>query len=147
MRGDIDIFQEPIMSNFVPSPIYVLFIAGVATALTACASGGAAYRPIVDAPNTAGYAAKYEADLADCRSFAEQRRYDNSDVRTQALVGASIGGVLGLIEGDGTEFEDFAVGAAAGGAFGAGSGALETRGERKQIVVRCMQGRGHRVLG
>jgi hypothetical protein len=111
--------------------------------LSACATGGAGHNPIVDGPKDA----VYHQDLAECRSYAEERRYDNSDVRTQALIGAGIGGVLGLLDADSADEGDFFTGAIIGGLFGGGSEALETRGQRREILLNCMAGRGHRVLG
>lgn len=110
-------------------------------ALGGCASGGAAYQPIVDGPTGAAY----QADLADCQQLAETRGYDNSDTRTSAAIGAGLGGIIGLA--DSGSLGEAAVGAAIGGLFGGGSGAIETREERKQIVMNCMAGRGHRIVG
>lgn len=121
----------------------VLFITGATLTLTACASGGAAYRPIVDGPQDA----KYSADLGECRQVAESRDYLNSDTRTSALIGAGLGGLVGLAEADNASVENFIGGALVGALFGGGDRALETRGERKHIVLNCMAGRGHRVVG
>ena len=109
--------------------------------LSACASGGAAYEPIVDGPT----GQRYQADLYDCQQLAENRNYNNSDTRTSAAVGAGVGGVAGVARSG--DFGDAAVGAAIGGLFGGGGGALNTRQERKQIVMTCLRGRGHRVVG
>jgi len=123
--------------------IGVLFITGAALTLTACASGGAAYRPIVDGPQDA----KYSADLGECRQVAENRDYLNSDTRTSAAIGAGFGGLIGLAEANDAGVEDFIGGAIVGALFGGGDGALEARSERKNIVLNCMSGRGHRVVG
>ncbi len=112
-------------------------------ALSACATGGAAHQPIVDGPRDGVY---YQ-DLAECRSYAEERRYDNSDVRTQALVGAGIGGLLGLANAYSADEGDFFTGALIGGLFGGGSEALKTRGQRREILLNCLANRGHNVLG
>ncbi len=53
-----------------------------------------------------------------------------------AALGAVIGGL-----------EDGLGGAVVGSGLGAGSRAWETRTERKNIVIQCMTGRGHRVVG
>jgi len=111
--------------------------------LSACATGGAAHQPIIDGPQ----GALYQQDLSECRSYAERRGYDNSDVRTQALVGAGIGGLLGLANAYHPDEGDFFTGAIIGGLFGGGSEALETRGQRRDILLNCLAGRGHRVLG
>lgn len=110
-------------------------------ALGGCASSGAAYEPIVDGPT----GAVYQADLQDCQNLAETRQYDNGDTRTAAAIGAGIGGIAGLAENG--NLGEAAVGALIGGVIGGGGGALETREERKEIVLNCMVGRGHRVVG
>lgn len=129
--------------NINTRDISVLLISAAALTLTACASGGAAYRPIVDGPQDA----KYSADLGECRQVAESRDYLNSDTRTSALIGAGFGGLIGLADADDANIEDFVGGAIVGALFGGGDRALETRGERKHIVLNCMAGRGHRVVG
>jgi len=112
-------------------------------ALSACATGGAAHQPIIDGPKDA----RYQQDLAQCRTYAEQRSYDNADVRTQALIGAGIGGLLGLSNARSADEGDFFTGAAIGAIFGGGAEALETRGQRREILLNCLAGRGHRILG
>jgi len=119
-------------------------LVGIASlTITACASGGAAYRPVVDGPMDS----VYMADLSDCRSVAESREYVNSDTKTGAAIGAGIGGLIGLADADDANVEDFIGGAIVGAIFGGGETALETREQRKSIVVNCMAGRGHRVVG
>ena len=108
--------------------------------ITACASTGADYQPIVD--GSTGPA--YQADLQDCQQLAQTRQYDNGDVRTSAAVGAGIGGIIGLADGG---VGDAVGGALIGGLIGGGSETFETREERKEIVMNCMIGRGHRVVG
>lgn len=124
-------------------PYRPLIITISAFAFTACASGGAAYRPIVDGPQDI----KYSADLGQCRQVAESRDYSNSDTRTSVAIGAVIGGLVGFADTRDAGFEDFIGGAILGGLLGGADGALETREERKYIVKNCMAGRGHRVVG
>lgn len=109
--------------------------------LSGCANTAAGYRPIVD-----GYQDEfYLADLDDCQSVAKTKHYDNGDARTSALAGAVVGGAVGAIEDD--SIEGAIVGALLGGLLGAASSADETRSDRKDIVIRCMLGRGHAVVG
>lgn len=109
-------------------------------ALTGCGSTASNYQPLVDGtPN-----ANYTADLADCAALAEKREYLNDDVKSEALLGAGLGAVVGILE-DGSE--GAIAGALVGGATGAGSRAWEVRDEQKQIVIQCMRGRGHKVVG
>ena len=137
--------KEHIMFNTIPNNRSLTLMAlSVATvSLSACASGGAAYRPIVDGPQDAAYT----SDLGECRQVAESRDYLNSDTRTSAAIGAGIGGLIGLADSDNADFGDFVGGAIVGALLGGGDRALETRQERKEIVLNCMAGRGHRVVG
>lgn len=111
-------------------------------AVTACANSGAAYRPIVDGPRDA----KYEHDLADCQSLAQEREYLNGDTRTAMVAGALIGGAIGALTNN-SEAEDVFDGMLGGAAAGGLSGAADAHGERREIVIDCMIGRGHNVVG
>ena len=122
-------------SNFT-----LVALAGLA--VTACANSGASYRPIVDGPRDA----VFEQDLADCQALAEEREYLNGDTRTAMFAGAVIGGLLGWAL-DNSDAEDVADGALAGAAAGGLGGAAEAHGERRQIVMNCMEGRGHNIVG
>lgn len=116
-------------------------IACSSLALVGCANTASGYRPIVD-----GYQDEaYHADLADCQALAKTKRYDNGDTRTSALAGAVVGGAVGAIEDD--SVGGAVVGALLGSLIGGASGAAETRTDRKEIVIRCMAGRGHAVVG
>ena len=118
-------------------------------ALSACAGSGSEYRPIVDGPRGPAFS----ADLAACQDVAKQRSYANAEVRSDAAAGAALGGLVtglavGVEEGDlGAGVVGALIGAAIGGAAAGGERAWETQGERKNIVVACMQGRGHNVVG
>lgn len=110
--------------------------------LSACATGGAGHTPIVDAPKTP----QYYADVADCQALARQRKLINGDTQTAALIGAAGGALVrGLSDKDDTD--QILGGALAGAAIGGGAGMLSAYGEQKDIVLRCMSGRGYRVLG
>ncbi len=128
-------------------PLFALFAAASFMSLSACATGGAAHQPIIDGPMDPEYRAAYQQDLGECRQVAEQRSYDNSDVRTQALVGAGIGGLLGLANAYSADEGDFFTGAIIGGLFGGGQEALNTRDQRREILLNCLANRGHNVLG
>ena len=103
--------------------------------LTGCAS---TYRPVVDP--TIGRDS-YEQDLADCRQLA------GDDAR--AGVGAVIGGLAGAalstlaFVGSGLRADHVHRGMAAVGAIAGGLGAM--KGQR-DIIARCMSGRGYSVL-
>ena len=115
----------------------IILLLPLAITLSACGATAAKYRPIVDQPT-----ANYSADLVDCQKLAETRSYLNDDVKTAALAGVLTGVVLGL--GD---WNDSLGGAALGGLIGGGSAAWNMRKERKDIVMQCLRGRDHLIVG
>lgn len=116
-----------------------LFVLPLMLLLAACATSGADYRPIVDGPEDA----KYERDLAACQALARKRGYDNEDMATNAAVGAGLGAIVGGITGDWT---GAGIGAGVGLGAGAAKGAMDTQGQRGNIVKKCMEKRGHNVI-
>lgn len=86
--------------------------------------------------------AQYQQDLAECQAFADQVPVAER-AATGAVVGAVIGGAIGAVLGDGEGAERGAgTGAISGGVRGTASGLSE----RDQVIKRCLQGRGYRVL-
>lgn len=85
---------------------------------------------------------RYDEDLAECESYAEQVAVGEKAARGAAS-GAVIGGAVGAIGGGHRNAgEGAAVGAIGGGAKGL------DEGERTQVrvVKNCLRGRGYRVL-
>lgn len=117
------------------------FIVIACVFLTACA--GATYRPMVD---TQGMDMnRYESDLAACQQYAGQV----SGAATQAAVGAAIGaGLSALLAGVGGGRNRFDMGATAriGAVGGAVAGAGQGETDQRNIIRRCLAGRGYRVL-
>jgi hypothetical protein len=86
--------------------------------------------------------AKYEQDLAECRSYSTEVKTGEKAVRGAAS-GAVVGGMVGAVVGNSQDAERGAgVGAITGGARGVSEG---TRQE-VQVVKQCLRGRGYRVL-
>jgi len=112
-------------------------------AITGCANSGATYKPVNDGQRSAAYS----SDLQACQQLAAERGYLNDDVKTDALIGAGIGALAGLADTDVNDTEGAIAGAVVGAIAGGGARMNKTRDERRQIVVRCMQGRGHSVVG
>ena len=85
--------------------------------------------------------ARYEADLADCESYAEQVLVGQKSARGAAS-GAVVGGALGEVSNRRDAGEGAAIGAITGGVRGI------NEGERDQVrvVKNCLRGRGYRVL-
>jgi uncharacterized protein YcfJ len=87
----------------------------------------------------------YTSDLAACRRLVENHTQD--DLKSSAIGGAVLGGLIGGIDSkDGNRADDALTGAVIGGGIGALDGKFERDEERRTILIRCMQGRGHRVL-
>lgn len=111
--------------------------------LAGCANTGAKYEPIADGPTSVTYA----SDLDTCQQLATNRGYINDDTKTDAMIGAGIGALAGIADDDLSDTEGAIAGAVVGAIAGGGSGMIETREQRRQIVIDCMKGRGHPVVG
>lgn len=114
-------------------------VIGISVLLGACA--GANYRPMVDSRNVDMN--KYEGDVRDCQQYASQV----AGAGTGAAVGAGIGAILGfaLAAAAGRRYDRDAtarVGALAGGV----SGGAEGEQDQRNVIRRCMAGRGYSVL-
>ncbi|MCB1331688.1 MAG: glycine zipper family protein [Maritimibacter sp.] len=107
--------------------------------LSACDDTGANYRPILDGAPTAAY----ERDLAACQTLARDQRQFDQEAVAAAVLGAGVGAVLGSFSDE----ADAAGGAIAGGLAGGASVAVDNSDRREAIVVECLRGRGHRVVG
>lgn len=123
--------------------IFALTLAAPVLMTAACANAGASYMPITDG----AHSASYESDLKACQSVAKRRSYVNGDTRNDALLGAGVGALAGLADPDTTDLGGAIGGAIFGALFGGGASMVETRGQRRDVVIACMQGRGHNVVG
>jgi hypothetical protein len=124
-----------------------LLAVGLAFGIAACAQGGglAPPTPIIDTQDVD--AAQYQQDLAQCQQYAQQVSVGEDTAKGTfggALLGAAMGAAIGAATGNAGQ--GAAVGAAAGGIGGGAGAASKSVQERKQIVSRCMQGRGYNVL-
>lgn len=112
-----------------------------ALVLGACADTGANYTPIIDGSKSPAFA----SDLGACQGLAaSQRQYDN-EAKAAAVLGAGVGALVGLA--DGGEADDALGGAVAGALIGGVAGGVEAQDRKKAIVIACMRGRGHKVVG
>ena len=114
----------------------------IGLSLTGCATAGAAYDPIIDAPKTQ----QYYNDLAQCQSLAQQKPIFNGETGQAAAIGAATGAGAAVIS-DRDKTSDLVESAAIGAAIGGGAGAIKAQNDRKNIVKNCMSGRGYRILG
>lgn len=110
-----------------------------AFALTACGQMGADVVPVLDGPAQAGYA----QDLDQCRALARAQKHLDQDTMASAVIGAGIGAALGAVDESGSLEGGLAIGLLTGGAQGLSDAALK----REAIVLDCLRGRGHNVVG
>jgi len=108
-------------------------------ALAACADSGANYTPILDGRPTAAF----QSDLAACQTLARDQRQFDQETAGAAVLGAGAGALLGAADDD----ADAAGGAIAGALAGGVAGAVNASERREAILVECLRGRGHRVVG
>lgn len=109
--------------------------------ISGCANTGAAYRPVVD---TKGVDLnRYEADLGECQQFANQTASAGQAAAAGAAAGAVFGALLAAAAGGGNSKKSTAgVGALTGAAGAAGQGETNQR----DVIRRCLAGRGYKVL-
>ena len=106
--------------------------------MAACADSGANYKPILDGTPTPAY----QADLAACEALARNQKQFDEDTMAATVLGAGVGAALG--EADSAD----ALGGAVAGALAGGiSSAVDVSERRESIVIECLRGRGHRVVG
>lgn len=106
--------------------------------MAACADSGANYQPILDGTPTHAY----QADLNACQTLARNQKQFDQDTVAATVLGAGVGAALGEADSG-----DALGGAIAGALAGGVSSAVEVSERRETIVVECLRGRGHRVVG
>lgn len=107
--------------------------------VSACAGSGADYTPILDGPPTAAF----QTDLSACQALARDQRQFDHETAGAAVLGAGAGALLGAADDD----AHAAGGAIAGVLAGGVAGAVIASERREAIIVECLRGRGHRVVG
>ena len=116
-----------------------LFVLPVVASVAACADSGANYTPILDGPQTAAF----RSDLASCQALARNQRQFDQETIGATVLGAGAGAALGDLDDEG----DALGGAIAGALAGDVAGAANASERREAIVVECLRGRGHAVVG
>lgn len=124
-----------------------VLVVGLTIGITACAQGGrmAPPTPIIDTQGVDN--SQYQQDLVQCQQYADQVSVGQDTAKGAfggALLGAAMGAAVGAATGN--PARGAAIGAAAGGIGGGAGMAGKSVEERKNIVSRCMQGRGYNVL-
>ncbi len=84
---------------------------------------------------------KYEENLADCESYAEQ-----VPVGKKAAKGGASGAVVGGAIGSVSDHRGTGEGAAIGAISGIAKGVNEGERSKMRVVKNCLRGRGYRVL-
>ncbi len=113
-------------------------IAALLPGLAACSDSGSNYQPIVDGQPTAAF----QSDLAACQALARnQNQFDQERVAATVL-GAGAGAILGKADSG-----DMLGGVVAGALAGGVASSVEVNDRREAIVIECLQGRGHPVVG
>ena len=102
---------------------------------------GANYRPIIDSRGVDFN--RYEADLKDCQQYAHQTAGAAESAAAGAVAGAALGAVLAAAAGSRYSRNQSARVGAVGGAVGA---AAEGENNQRNIIRKCLAGRGYSVL-
>lgn len=89
--------------------------------------------------------AMFDTDLASCKSAALNYRPDAR--REGALTGAAAGAVFGALDTEDDRGSGALAGAAVGAVAGIAAAEDELSDERREVVIRCLQNRGHSVIG
>lgn len=116
-------------------------MAFVVVSVGGCATGGANYRPVVD--NKGVDLNRYEVDLRECQTYATQTAGAGESAAAGAAAGAVLGAVLAAAAGRGYSRSSTARVGAVTGAVGAGA---EGENNQRNIIRRCLAGRGYKVL-
>jgi outer membrane lipoprotein SlyB len=107
--------------------------------ISGCANMGANYRPIVDNKNVD--LNNYEKDLQECQQFANQAPDATKGVVAGAILGALIGAAVG---GRNSYVRNSTINY--GATAGAMTGGAEAENSQRNIIKRCLSGRGYSVL-
>lgn len=112
----------------------------VVLSLIALLIGCANYQPIVDTKGVDMLT--YHGDLLECQQYATEID-PAARAAASAAAGAVIGAVIGAIFGN---RHTAGQGAAAYGLLGGAGGGAQGAMAQREIIIRCMAGRGYKVL-
>jgi outer membrane lipoprotein SlyB len=115
----------------------------VCLALTACATrpSGENYQPIIDTKGVD--TVRLESDLHECQAYARQVAGAAQQAAAGAVAGALLGAILAAAAGSRYSRNQHA---AVGAVAGMSSGAVAGERDQRDIIRRCMAGRGYNVL-
>ncbi len=96
---------------------------------------------VIDGPRNA----MFSQDLKGCKELADNYR---PEARAKgAMIGATAGAVFGALDNQDDAAEGALVGAGVGSLAGAAAAQDELNLEKRNVVIRCLQNRGHKVIG
>ena len=115
--------------------------------LGGCASYGG-WEPTVD-PRADAPKATLDRDLAECKDLAGKASGGTATEAAKgtgigAIGGAAAGAVIGAVTGNAAR--GAATGAAIGGVGGAAKEGLSAEQQYKRSYIKCLEGRGHRII-
>ncbi|MFK7764155.1 MAG: glycine zipper family protein [Roseobacter sp.] len=106
--------------------------------IAACTERGAQYQPVLDGQP----AVAFQSDLTACQNLAHAQNQFDQETAGAVVLGAGAGAILGEID------EDDALGGAVIGVLAGGvASAVNATERREAIVIECLRGRGHPVVG
>ena len=125
----------------------LIALAIIALGLSGCASYGG-WEPTVDTGRDT-HKATLEQDLAECKDLASKASGGTATETAKgtavgALGGAAVGAVIGAVTG--SAGSGAALGAAIGGTGGGVHEGAAAEHQYKRSYVKCLEGRGHRVI-
>jgi len=124
-------------TRWLPVLLLIFALIGLAGGVTGCAHRGVNFAPLVDMQGKA--VEQFNADLADCQSYARQ----SYNAAQAAVAGAITTGLIAALLTPRGYRNDAAMRAGLLGAAGGAGVATETQ---EQITRRCLGGRGYNVL-
>ena len=123
------------MKNFLKYSL----LSATLVSMASCTPTGGSYNPVVDTNNPS-----YQKDLFDCQKLAKEFLDLGYDSAIKAGTSGAIGAGMGQMIGGNTKAT--LIGAGIGLAAAGIGKTLETTGDRKDIIAKCLSGRGYRVL-
>ncbi len=124
------------LTKAVAGMVLIALIPGCATTNT-----GANYRPIIDSKGVDFN--KFEVDLKECQAYATQ----TADAAQSAAAGAVAGALLGaaIAAAAGSRYDRYST-ARVGAVTGAVGAGAEGETNQRNIIRRCLGGRGYKIL-
>jgi uncharacterized protein YcfJ len=121
------------MKKIAATLVAAIFVSG-------CANTGAMYQPLVDLKSSTG--SNYAQDLQECQAYAATQMSAGGGAVAGAVAGAVFGLLVNAALGGGMRNSAASLGALSG----ASSAAAGAETNQRDVIRRCMAGRGWTVL-